>query len=253
MGIVFRAQHPTFGRSTQRLDKSKWERSPYYWWWEFLRRNEDYRACCRAGGTGPLAGLYADFGDVVSHDNFKAWWDERGYRLFAEQQRPLKMVELETPAQWEQDWTKDDMMVIAVPLGLPKTYISRFFSKMLKQRHTGRRGRKKASSNTESTARYPIFRVVSTETLRKQLAVYDAVMAKKRGEDKRTLAKIGADMGLVKNAMPNSKDDQNAAEHKRNVMAASVSRHFKDASRIVANTALGLFPCSDAIQSSRSS
>jgi len=59
---------------------------------------------------------------------------------------------------------------------------------------------------------------------------------------KRTLARIGADLKLVSNAMPNSKDDAREAEHRRNVMGASVSRHFKDARRIIANTAKGQFP-----------
>jgi hypothetical protein len=71
-------------------------------------------------------------------------------------------------------------------------------------------------------------------------------MAKKRGEVKKTLAQIGADLQLVKSAMPNSKDLRHEAELKRSVMAATVSRHFKDAQRIVTNTALGQFPNSSA-------
>ncbi len=69
MSIVFKAQHPIFGRGKKPLGVSYQQRSPYYWWWEFLRRNDAYRACCAAGGKGDLAGLYADLG-VVSNDNF---------------------------------------------------------------------------------------------------------------------------------------------------------------------------------------
>ena len=67
-------------------------------------------------------------------------------------------------------------------------------------------------------------------------------MAVKRGEDKRTLAKIGADMKLVKTAMPNSRDRPKEAADKRAVMAATVSRHFRQAKQNIEGTARGVFP-----------
>ncbi len=45
----------------------------YYWWWAYLRRSQAYLQCCAEGGTGPLADLYADFGDVREAD-FHKWW-----------------------------------------------------------------------------------------------------------------------------------------------------------------------------------
>lgn len=67
-------------------------------------------------------------------------------------------------------------------------------------------------------------------------------MAGKRGEHNKKLAQIGAELKLVKTAMPSSKDTIAEAAHKRNVMAATVARHFKHAERIVANTFKGQFP-----------
>lgn len=244
MGITFKATHPVFGRGAKPLGLAYQQRSPYYWWWEYLKRNEDYEACCAAGGKGPLEWLFKDFG-VVKHVTFKAWWTERGFHLFAEQPKPVKLHELRSPNEWEATWTAETVMVVAVPLDIPKRNLQGFFALLLKQRHSGRRGRKVLSAGTTSTARYPLHRAASVETLRKQLVVYDAVMAKRRGEDKRTLAKIGADLNLVKNAMPDPKDLRHEAELKRNVMAATVSRYFKDAERIIANTAQGKFPKSD--------
>ncbi len=217
------------------------QRSPYYWWWEFLRRNEEYKACCAAGGAGELSKLYADFG-VVLNDSFKDWWATHGFYLFAEKTKPQFLEELKSPVEWKPEWTQENVMVLAVPLDIPKRHLQSFFTKLLKERHGGKRGRKALSDKNASTARYPLHRNVSIHTLRIQLAVYDAVMAKKRGEVKRTLAQIGADLQLVKSAMPSSKDLRHEAEMKRSVMAASVSRHFKDAQRIVANTVLGQFP-----------
>jgi hypothetical protein len=242
MGLIFKGLHPIFGRAGKTLSKSFTERSPYYWWWEFLRRNENYRACCASGGTGDLSELYKKFGDVVSNDNFKTWWSERGYYLFAEHPKPVKLSELSNPSEWDSSWTRDSVMVVAVPLDIPKRKLQGFFASLLKDRHSGKRGRKKLSDSDASTARFPLFRSVSIHTLRIQLAVFDAVTAKKRGEHDKTLARIGTEMKLVPKAMPSSNDDKNTAEHKRNVMASTVSRHYKDACRIVANTAIGQFP-----------
>jgi hypothetical protein len=244
MSIVFKAEHPIFGRGSKPLGLSYQQRSPYYWWWEFLRRNEDYKACCETASKGALAGLYADFG-VVSNDNFKDWWAEHGFRLFAEKQKPVFLTELDNPSEWDSSWTKDNVMVVAVPLDISKRNLQGFFARLLKERHGGKRGRKALSDSDASTARYPLHRNVSVKTLKNQLNVYDAVMAKKQGNDKRTLAKIGADLGLVEDAMPDSKDDLETAMDKRNVMSATVSRYFRQAQNIVANTAKGQFPNSD--------
>ena len=244
MGIVFKAQHPVFGRGNKPLGVSYQQRSPYYWWWAFWGRNEDYKACCAAGGTGDLAGLYADFG-VVSNDNFKEWWGQHGFRLFAEKPKPVKLAELESPSEWDSSWTKDSVIVVAVPLDIPKRNLQGFFAELLKKRHGGKRGRKALSDKDASTARYPLHRHVSIHTLRIQLAVYDAVMEARSSEKKITLAQIGERLKLVPKTNRKTETEVMDAARRRAVMAATVSRHFKDAQRIIANTAKGQFPNSD--------
>ncbi len=208
-----------------------------------MRRNEDYLACCRRSGRGKLAGLYADFGDVLN-DNFHAWWtkDKRGARLFGEKPLPLNLKELKDTLEWDAEWDSDSVMVVAVPLNLSKRHLESKFKQLLKARHGGQRGRKKTSEGYVSTAKYCLHRPVSTATLEIQLAVYDAVMAKRRGESFKTLAEIGADMKLVRTAMPRANDHPHDAAQKRNIMAATVSRHFKSAERIIANVVNGEFP-----------
>ncbi len=200
-------------------------------------------SCCERGGTGKLAALYEDFGDVRS-DDFHAWWtkEKRGARLFGEKPLPLNLKEMKDASEWSGDWQPANVMVIAVPLNLPKQHLEAKFSELLKKRHNGQRGRKKAGEEYLSSAKYQLHRNVSVPTLRIQLDVYDAVMAKKRGEVDKTLARIGQELRLVLTAMPQSTDLKDEAEHKRNVMAATVSRHFKAAARIVANVARGKFP-----------
>ena len=244
MGIVFKAQHPVFGRGNKPLGVSYQQRSPYYWWWAFLGRNEDYKACCAAGGTGDLAGLYADFG-VVSNDNFKEWWGQHGFRLFSEKPKPVKLAELDSPSEWDSSWTKDSVMVVAVPLDIPKRNLQGFFAELLKRRHGGKRGRKALSDKDASTARYPLHRNVSIHTLRIQLAVYDAVMEARASDKKITLAQIGERLKLVPKTNRKTETEVMDAARRRAVMAATVSRHFKDAQRIIANTAKGQFPNSD--------
>jgi hypothetical protein len=244
MSIVFKAKHPVFGRGKNQLGASSQQRSPYYWWWEFLRRNTDYTACCSNGGTGALAGLYADFG-VVSNDNFKEWWGQHGFRLFAEKPKPVKFKELDSPSEWDSSWTRDSVMVVAVPLDIPKRNLQGFFARLLKERHGGKRGRKALSDSDASTARYPLHRNVSIHTLRIQLAVYDAVMEARACDKKITLAQIGERLKLVPKSNKRTEGEVMDAARRRAVLAATVSRHFKDAQRIVANTAKGQFPNSD--------
>jgi hypothetical protein len=244
MGIVFKAHHPVFGRGNKPLGVSYQQRSPYYWWWAFLGRNEDYRACSAAGGTGELAGLYADFG-VVSNDNFKEWWVQHGFRLFSEKPKPVKLAELDSPSEWDGSWTKEQVMVVAVPLDIPKRNLQGFFAELLKKRHGGKRGRKALSDKDASTARYPLHRNVSIHTLRIQLAVYDAVMEARVSEKKITLAQIGERLKLVPKTNRKTQTEVMDAARRRAVLAATVSRHFKDAQRIIANTAKGQFPNSD--------
>ena len=244
MSIVFKAKHPIFGRGKKPLGLSYQQRSPYYWWWEFLRRNADYATCCAAGGTGELAELYADFG-VVSNDNFKEWWTEHGFRLFAEKAKPVKLAELNNPKEWDSSWTKDAVMVVAVPLDIPKRNLQGFFARLLKERHGGKRGRKALSDGDASNARYPLHRNVSIHTLRIQLAVYDAVLAARASDKKITLAQIGERLKLVPKTYRKTETEVMDAARRRSVLAATVSRHFKDAQRIIANTALGQFPNSD--------
>lgn len=243
MRVLFKAQYPTFGKATNPLPAGYQQRSPYYWWWEFLRRNDAYLKCCASGGTGDLASLFADFGDVRS-SSFKEWWSagERGALLFGEKPLPVVVQELCTPADWNPIWTRDQVMVVAVPLEVSQRRMQSYFAKLLKSRHKGKRGRKALSDSDASTAKYPLHRNVSIRTLRIQLAVYDAVSANKVNGTNKTLAQIGAELRLLPSAMPSSSDTKTEAAYKRNVMAATVSRYYKDACCIVANTAKGQFP-----------
>ena len=247
MGIAFKGKHPVWGRGERSSATGNQEQSHYYYWWEFLRRNKAYAACCAAGGVGEMEKLYADFGDVLNV-TFKQWWLERGYKLFAEKPKALKLGELNSPSDWDLNWTKEQVMVVAVPLDLPKRYLQGFFARLLKERHpTKKPGRRSLRIEGATTAEYKLYRNVSVKTLKTQLLVYDEVMAKQRGEHKRNLAQIGKKLGLVPKTNKRTAIDPEVMDDnkRRAVLAATVSRHFRDACRIVVNTAKGQFPNSD--------
>ena len=138
--VFFAAPHPVFGRKDKRLSLTYQQRSPYYWWWAYLRRSAAYMACCQRGGVGDLGGLYADFGDVRS-DDFQQWWcqGERGAGLFGEKALEVTLGELASVHEWNTAWTREQVMVVAVPLNVGKRKLKSSFAKLLDARHSAAR------------------------------------------------------------------------------------------------------------------
>jgi hypothetical protein len=243
----FLAQHPTFGTKNNPRSLSYQQQSPYYWWWTYLRRNADYLACCENGGKGKLAKLYKDFGDV-REDNFKRWWTEgqRGGNLFAENKAAMKLTLLEDKSQWDESWTQDQVLIIAVPLTSSKRYLQSSFSRILKDRHTAKRGRTKKLLEM-SNSQYPLERNYTIESLRKTLQVYDEYVRTRTEAKKVPLWKVGETLRLVPTAMTAPKYMPEENFLRRNVMGATVKRYLKNAEKIIAGTALGKFPVSKKV------
>ena len=216
--------------------------SVYYWWWMYLKRNQRYAECCKKGGKGPLAKLYKDFGDVHGAADFRTWWftDQRGERLFAEPLSPLMLEEMESVSDWDSEWTLENVMVVAVPLGEPKRRLRRWFNALLLSRHKGKAG---VATKQVSEALYPVHTKFTASSLEQMLTVYDL----RQAEPDLTLAEIGQRLRLVRSAMPKKDDPQKFAAVKRNTMASTVSRHLKKATALIENTTNGKFPCADKI------
>ena len=238
----FLAQHPTFGTKNNPRSLSYQQQSPYYWWWAYLRRNAEYLKCCENGGKGKFAKLYKDFGDV-REDSFKKWWTEgqRGANLFAEQEGLMTLREIEDKSQWDDAWTKDNVLIIAAPLTSSKRYLQSRFARLLKERHTAKRGRtvKKLEA---SNSKYPLERNYTIENLRKTLQVHDEYI-RTRGEVRKVpLWKVGENLRLVPTAMTSSKLPKEENYLRRNVRGATVKRYLKNAEKMIGNAALGKFP-----------
>jgi hypothetical protein len=244
----FLAPSPRFGRVNNRLPLGYQQRSPYYWYWQYLRRNADYIACCESGGTGELAALYEDFGDV-REDDFHKWWttEQRGAELFAEQPLTVKFGELDSTTDWQPHWDKERVMVVAVPLSMSKRASKGAFARLLDTRHTGNKsGRPSLSKLKEvSTAKYSIEHNYTISGLMTALAVFDKWVenkAKPKAEQL-PLWQIGKALNINEKAIKLA-DSKMAYERLdgRNVLAATVSRYVKQAKAMVANTAKGKFP-----------
>ena len=244
MKVRFLADAPNFGTKHKPAKISLQTRSPYYWWWVYLRRNEDYLACCEKAGKGKLAKLHKDFGDV-REDDFKKWWKEKGVELFSEKHvsegGDMVLTELTDKSQWNDAWTGDRVLVIAMPLTSSKRYLQSRFNALLKKRHTTKRGRQYKTFD-QSTAKYPLAKNYTIRNLETTLAVYDEYLKHKGQIPKVPYWKIGENLTLVTKAMTSKKLTPKENYDRKNTMAASVLRYIRSAEAMIANAALGKFP-----------
>lgn len=232
----FAYQHPLFGRSKADKQKEQYKNSVYYLWWEFLRRNDDYAACCKNGGKGKLSALYIDFGDVHGRE-FKEWWDEnrRGVRLFAE---PLVDFNIRLIETQESLHIADFLMNVQIPLNLPKRFILKEFNKLLKKNHQGRRG---IRTNRHSSALYPVTGHVDIAALQKCLLVYDT----KIREPNLRLWQIAQKCRLSKlehRLKNDGTETPSEITDKRRLLASAADKILRKANKIIAGTAEGKFP-----------
>ncbi len=231
--LKFAYKHPTFGRSKAEKSQERFKNSVYYLWWEFLRRSDAYRKCCVHGGKGKLKNIYQDFGNVFATD-FKTWWqsNERGAYLFAEQ-LPPKMTLIDS---MPDESVSSQVLVVQVPLALPKRFLVAEFQKILNLNHFGRRGKR---NNEFSTARYPVTGHIDTDALQKCLRVYDMKIA----NPKMPLWQITQECKAIKrDAFIEDCDTQAIITNKKLILANTASRLLKKAEIIRINTELGKFP-----------
>jgi hypothetical protein len=231
--LKFAYKHPTFGRSKVEKSQERFKNSIYYLWWEFLRRSDTYKKCCSSSGKGKLKNIYQDFGDVFSTD-FKTWWqsNERGAYLFAEQLPPKFQLIKSLP----DEVTMNQVMLLQVPMALPKRLLLAEFQKLLNAHHAGKRGRR---NNVSSTARFPITGHIDTDALQKCLRVYDMRVE----NPKMPLWQITQQCKAIKrDAFIETADTQAIITNKKLILANTASRLVKKAALIIKNTEQGKFP-----------
>lgn len=231
--LKFAYKHPTFGRSNAVKATEPFKNSVYYLWWQFLRRSDAYKKCCASVGKGKLKNIYQDFGDVFATD-FKTWWQQngRGAFLFAEQLPPkMKLIDVMPDVS-----VSGQVLVVQVPLALPKRFLTAEFQKLLNAHHAGKKGRR---NNESSTARYPVTGHIDTDALQKCLRVYDMKCA----NPKMPLWQITQECKAIKrDAFIENNDTQAIVTNKKLILANTASRLVKKAGLIVKNVEEGKFP-----------
>ncbi len=245
--VHFLAPHPLFGRVNNRLPETQQKRSPYYWWWAYLRRSEAYVQCCAEGGSGRLASLYAEFGDV-REDNFHKWWTtgQRGVHLFAERKLEAPFGELTSLDQWNPAWKKKDVMIVAVPLRESNRRLKGKFAKLLDSRLQRKRGRPELAKVTQ-TSRYPLARNYTVQNLERTLEAYDLWLANQAlpKSERKTLWEIGVEMRFNREASRQAMSKTSAERLLgRNMLGAHVKRYVSQAQEIIKNVENGVFPVS---------
>jgi len=219
------------------------EESPYYWWFQYLRRNENYLACCEKGGKGKFSKLYRDWGDVRT-DDFESWFDSHCEWLFKEPEVPNQLMEITNQSQLKElDWSS--LILVACPIRegvrmLSKREIKNQLSDFVDARFPNR---KRGKPVYHSAARYRVVGQPDPRVLQEILAVYDL----RKSEPALTLWEIGNRLHREEKLMYIAADsvlkksDLNASAKKRR-MAIAMSRHLKIARAYIANAAGPSFP-----------
>jgi hypothetical protein len=210
----------------------------YYWWFQYLRRNADYKVTCEGQGDGPCAALYLDFGDVHAVD-FKTWWEDKGAFLFAELPRQSIQI-IDSGHQIGDDDQGQLSLLLKVPLNLPVAHLVKRFREIVSKHHTGKQGRR---HDAKSGARYPTGGKIDIGFLRISLQVWDIRMA----EPDKPLWEIANDLKLVSRLNLLKPDEINkrgdpAVIDKKNILAATASRHIRRVKEMIDATSKGKFP-----------
>lgn len=230
----FPYQHPTFGRGSKKKHEDAWKKTIYYAWWSYLKRNEEYIKTCNKNGKDSLSNLYEDFGDVRD-DDFKSWWatDSRGMRLFSE---PPAQETIRVVSKDEIGSLDEDLLLMSVPLNLPKKFLLQRFRTLLAERHKGERGKQYAK---RSKAKYQFKGQPNIEALLLALHVYD----QSRANPKMRLWELGQFLPQFRHVLKDYlKTGISPDTADKKVIEATVSRYKRKAIESIRNTSLGLFP-----------
>lgn len=191
-----------------------------------MREWDAYTECCDNGGTGPLAKLYEDFGDLrgLEDFHFMAWWKEGGRLLFCEPEE--QGVEFLPSAPVHHD--DENRVLISVPVSGDLDRVLAEIRETLGKEM--RRHREKGGVDPNaSRAKYRVIGSPRLSVLEKQLRIYRL----RDKYDSMTNVEIAYEVGILKAAHETFNPD---------TVTAQVSTYYKEACAIVENLASGCFP-----------
>ena len=247
----FPYKSPRFGTKHKPAPKSAWRNTVYHWWWAYLKRNDEYIACCDSGGKGKLSKLYADFGDVFATD-FKTWFtrNNRGQHLFAEPAVPSIVPLTRADLAQLPDQFEESLILLAIDRSLPIRSVMNKVRAAFKRSGLGRnRGQRTLG---QSRALYPLVTTLRTDTLKKTYDLYR--FYKEHPETK--LWELGNRFKVSGSFSPEELsearkrlrlyDDKSkttrSLEKRKNLMTVGARRHLANAKSIIEWVGKGKFP-----------
>jgi hypothetical protein len=129
------------------------------------------------------------------------------------------------------------MLVVQVPLTLPKRYLLQQFNILLSKHHKGKRG---VRTNKNSSARYKVSGHVDIRAIEKCLAVYDM-----REQTSLPFWDIAQQCKVSKPSQyltATERAKKGFAAGKKRVLTTTAERLYKKALKIIAGTSEGKFP-----------
>ena len=204
--------------------------SLYYWWWAFLQRNTAYKRTCRQSGQGRLGWLYKDFGNVFAND-FMSWW--RSHQLLFAESNETANKETGIGLNYWLD---------------PRKPLNQIHEE-IKALHLRAHSLLKNHPYTPaSSARYPIYKNVSSHTLHKTLTLWDLHLC----YPDMSKYDLGIKAGLKPNLMPETKYGEQRTKQAlqvkahnkraRTSIANQTSRYLRTARQYIENVGKGEFP-----------
>lgn len=234
----------------------------YQCWYEFLKRSTRYRECCLSGGTGDLAKLYADFGDIHTQPWPEWWATHQGLFLDVEPMFLINEIDTKEQFDWMFDDHANDLLGLVVNLSAPKEAILAKIDEVLKRRMSenldkeheelsennqkAKKKKRQSGFGADLYHRYGLNPVPSSRdiaALWRVLSIYDNYGLKKKENELITLSKIGSRKNsddFLLGTMSVIDKQKNAAENIR--ISKAVYRDLVWARDLISNVELGLFP-----------
>jgi hypothetical protein len=221
-------------------DAPAWQCSVYFFWWAYLRQSLDYLRTAEANGRGPCAALYRAFGNIFEQ-GFIPWWRDH-WSLFAE---PAPIAE---PDPSDRFISNSEYFVLAIRRQARFDEVTR----ALKQSHLDyfRDGKRPAIT---SSARYPVAQRPVLTALFRHLFIHELKVLNPRmhDEDIADIAGITVDQrheGLTRRQFRElGISDAPLTAKIRIAKRKAVQHDLRMAAALIANVALGRFPCTKAI------
>lgn len=213
---------------------SRLKGTAYYGWYKTLRASESYRETCRNKGQGRLASLHEDFGDVYMP--WDMWVARYGRKIFAEREA-LPKVEQIRKSELENIRSRQDKILLSVPLSISRVTLMRQIGKIIKANHDGR----KLDVFKRSSSKRPLLKS------RVQMAMIEIlleVMSVRIKNKELSLWKVG-ELAGVKIAYMSRIDDKHrilSIDEERRRMAIVTSGYLSKARWLIDNAENGLFP-----------